>query len=126
MSVQAGDDLVYDGATETKQHVSDNTVGFLLAVGSSLFIGASFVMKKKGLIRSRASGTAAGDGGFAYLREPLWWGGMLTSKLHSFKQPLPFPQFQLHQTRHHHLSIISQCPLWSWDKLLPHFREICV
>eukprot|EP00043_Microstomoeca_roanoka_P010329 m.98158 g.98158 ORF g.98158 m.98158 type:complete len:130 (-) comp14859_c0_seq2:96-485(-) len=57
---------------------ADNRVGVLLAVASSAFIGASFIIKKKGLIRSRSSGTSAGDGGFGYLNEWLWWMGMIT------------------------------------------------
>ncbi|KAF8949585.1 hypothetical protein BGZ46_005078, partial [Entomortierella lignicola] len=38
-----------------------------------LFIGASFVLKKKGLLRSSA---IAGEG-HAYLKSPLWWTGMI-------------------------------------------------
>ncbi|EGD82546.1 magnesium transporter NIPA3 [Salpingoeca rosetta] len=56
----------------------DNRIGVGLALSSSAFIGLSFIVKKKGLIRSRASGSSAGDGGFAYLREWLWWVGLLT------------------------------------------------
>ncbi|KAJ7587164.1 magnesium transporter NIPA-domain-containing protein [Mycena floridula] len=49
-------------------------VGILLAVFSGLLIGSSFVLKKKGLLRSQA-GATAGEG-VAYLKSPLWWGGM--------------------------------------------------
>ncbi|XP_042485604.1 probable magnesium transporter NIPA3 isoform X2 [Macadamia integrifolia] len=57
----------------------DNMVGFLLALSSSAFIGASFIIKKKGLRRAAAaSGVRAGVGGFSYLLEPLWWAGMIT------------------------------------------------
>ena len=38
----------------------DNQKGFALAVSSSAFIGASFIVKKKGLMRARASGHGAG------------------------------------------------------------------
>ncbi|CAL5357010.1 unnamed protein product [Camellia sinensis] len=38
---------------------SDNAKGLILAVGSSLFIGTSFILKKKGLKRSVDSGTRA-------------------------------------------------------------------
>ena len=58
---------------------ADNRLGLFLALGSSAFIGSSFIVKKKGLIRARASGNGAGDGGHAYLRESLWWIGLLTS-----------------------------------------------
>ncbi|KAJ6986398.1 magnesium transporter NIPA3 isoform X4 [Populus alba x Populus x berolinensis] len=57
----------------------DNLKGFILALMSSLFIGASFIIKKKGLRRAAAaSGVRAGIGGFSYLLEPLWWLGMIT------------------------------------------------
>jgi hypothetical protein len=49
-----------------------------LALSSSLFIGASFIVKKKGLKRAGASGLRAGSGGYSYLLEPLWWVGMIT------------------------------------------------
>lgn len=58
---------------------SDNEKGLILAVASSLFIGTSFILKKKGLKRAAASsGTRAGVGGYTYLLEPLWWAGMIT------------------------------------------------
>ncbi|WOL03561.1 putative magnesium transporter NIPA6 [Canna indica] len=60
------------------QLLSDNLKGFLLAVASSAFIGASFIIKKKGLKRASASGSRAGVGGYGYLLEPLWWIGMIT------------------------------------------------
>ena len=44
--------------------VSDNTRGLLLAMVSSLFIGTSFIFKKKGLLRAAAAGTRAGIHGF--------------------------------------------------------------
>ncbi|XP_055962234.1 probable magnesium transporter NIPA3 isoform X2 [Mercurialis annua] len=57
----------------------DNLVGFILALSSSAFIGASFIIKKKGLRRAAAaSGVRAGVGGYSYLLEPLWWLGMFT------------------------------------------------
>lgn len=57
---------------------SDNIKGLVLALSSSLFIGASFIIKKKGLKKAGASGVRAGSGGYSYLYEPLWWTGMLT------------------------------------------------
>ncbi|KAK4492348.1 hypothetical protein RD792_003152 [Penstemon davidsonii] len=57
----------------------DNLKGFVLALISSGFIGASFIIKKKGLRRAAAvSGVRAGVGGYSYLWEPLWWIGMIT------------------------------------------------
>lgn len=58
--------------------LSDQTKGVLLAVSSSIFIGSSFIVKKKGLKRAGASGIRAGVGGYSYLREPLWWAGLST------------------------------------------------
>ncbi|KAK6923318.1 Magnesium transporter NIPA [Dillenia turbinata] len=57
---------------------SDNLKGFILAVVSSIFIGSSFIIKKKGLKRAGASGPRASSGGYGYLLEPLWWIGMVT------------------------------------------------
>ncbi|XP_062016112.1 probable magnesium transporter NIPA3 isoform X3 [Rosa rugosa] len=57
----------------------DNLKGLLLALLSSGFIGASFIIKKKGLRRAAAaSGVRAGYGGYSYLLEPLWWLGLIT------------------------------------------------
>ena len=41
---------------------TDNIKGLLLALSSSLFIGASFIVKKKGLKKAGASGVRAGEG----------------------------------------------------------------
>eukprot|EP01018_Ginkgo_biloba_P018784 Gb_18482 [translate_table: standard] len=57
---------------------SNNMKGLILALLSSAFIGASFIIKKKGLKRAGASGPRAGVGGYTYLLEPLWWAGMVT------------------------------------------------
>jgi hypothetical protein len=38
----------------------DNQKGFALAVSSSAFIGVSFIVKKKGLMKARGSGNGAG------------------------------------------------------------------
>ncbi len=57
----------------------DFIIGLLLAISSSVFIGTSFIVKKKGLLRvSRTSASRAGSGGYAYLLEWLWWVGLLT------------------------------------------------
>ncbi|XP_047315069.1 probable magnesium transporter NIPA4 [Impatiens glandulifera] len=57
---------------------SDNIKGLVLALSSSFFIGASFIVKKKGLKKAAATGIRAGVGGYSYLFEPLWWTGMIT------------------------------------------------
>jgi len=52
-------------------------IGIALAVASGLFIGSSFVFKKKGLLQSQAKfGQQAGEG-HAYLKSWLWWTGMV-------------------------------------------------
>ncbi|OEL25932.1 putative magnesium transporter NIPA6 [Dichanthelium oligosanthes] len=61
--------------------VSDNAKGLGLAVASSAFIGASFILKKIGLLRAAKCGARAGGGGYTYLSEPLWWAGMSTMLL---------------------------------------------
>ncbi|GAB2291190.1 hypothetical protein Dimus_025449 [Dionaea muscipula] len=67
-----GFDEVYEGMS------SDNIKGLVLALSSSFFIGASFIVKKKGLKKAGSSGVRAGSGGYSYLYEPLWWVGMIT------------------------------------------------
>lgn len=59
--------------------IAENSKGLVLAVASGVFIGASFVLKKKGLKQAATHGTRAGVGGYSYLLQPLWWAGMLTS-----------------------------------------------
>ncbi|KTW28122.1 hypothetical protein T552_01982 [Pneumocystis carinii B80] len=52
-------------------------IGFLLALASGFFIGASFVIKKKGLLdTTRSRGLIAGQG-HAYLKNGIWWIGMI-------------------------------------------------
>ncbi|KAM0038184.1 putative magnesium transporter NIPA [Helianthus debilis subsp. tardiflorus] len=57
---------------------SDNVHGLVLALSSSLFIGSSFIIKKKGLMNAGATGIRAGLGGYSYLKEPWWWAGMVS------------------------------------------------
>uniref|UniRef100_A0A453G7J3 Uncharacterized protein n=1 Tax=Aegilops tauschii subsp. strangulata TaxID=200361 RepID=A0A453G7J3_AEGTS len=40
---------------------TDNIKGLVLALSSSVFIGTSFIVKKKGLRKAGASGVRAGD-----------------------------------------------------------------
>ncbi|XP_042384624.1 probable magnesium transporter NIPA4 [Zingiber officinale] len=70
-AAEASDGKWYTGMS------SDNIKGLVLALSSSLFIGASFIVKKKGLKKAGASGVRAGAGGYSYLYEPLWWVGMI-------------------------------------------------
>ena len=71
--------LSQDSNTLVAQYTRDFYIGLALAVSSSAFIGTSFIVKKKGLLRvSRTSSSRAGSGGYAYLREWLWWAGLIT------------------------------------------------
>jgi drug/metabolite transporter (DMT)-like permease len=67
---------------ETPESVEINTdfmIGLILAISSSIFIGSSFILKKRGLLNiARNSNTRAGQGGYAYLKEWLWWAGLIT------------------------------------------------
>ncbi|CAG8726850.1 8000_t:CDS:2 [Dentiscutata erythropus] len=55
----------------------DKYIGLALAVSSSLLIGTSFIITKKGLIDStRRHGSSSED--HSYLRNPIWWIGMST------------------------------------------------
>ncbi|XP_071454956.1 magnesium transporter NIPA2 [Hetaerina americana] len=67
-------DLVYD--------TTGYYIGLGLAVSSSLFIGSSFIIKKRALIElSRRGGVRAGAGGFGYLKEWVWWAGFFSMGL---------------------------------------------
>ncbi|CED82048.1 Uncharacterized conserved protein [Phaffia rhodozyma] len=58
------------------QPASFKIIGLTLAILSGIFIGSSFVIKKKGLLRAQAkSGSIAGEG-HAYLKDWVWWIGM--------------------------------------------------
>ena len=56
----------------------DQTVGLTLALISTAMIGISFIVKKRGLIKAQENGISAGEGGYSYLKEPVWWLGMIT------------------------------------------------
>ena len=57
--------------------IEDKYIGLALAITSTLGIGASFVITKKGLNAAAQSQGFEGDG-FAYLRNPIWWAGITT------------------------------------------------
>jgi hypothetical protein len=65
-------------------------VGVSLAVASGVFIGVSFVLKKKGLLAANLKdGKEAGEG-YGYLRNAWWWTGMILSSFSS--QPTASPE----------------------------------
>ncbi|ESK92580.1 duf803 domain membrane protein [Moniliophthora roreri MCA 2997] len=60
--------------------VDDKWIGLALAISSSMAIGMSSIITKKGLNAAAsegAYGTVASDN-LAYLRNPIWWAGMST------------------------------------------------
>jgi hypothetical protein len=57
-------------ASHSEQPASFKIIGLILAIASGFFIGSSFVVKKKGLLRSLAkTGSVAGEGGHQYLKD---------------------------------------------------------
>ncbi|KAK7027497.1 Magnesium transporter NIPA3, partial [Halocaridina rubra] len=65
--------------TEPMEYGFDLYIGLALSIASSIFIGSSFIIKKKSLLAlGKAGGTRAGAGGYGYLRHWLWWAGLLS------------------------------------------------
>lgn len=60
--------------------VEDKYVGLALAILSTMAIGTSFVITKKGLLEASERHGFEGEG-FAYLKSPTWWGGIVTMVL---------------------------------------------
>lgn len=62
--------------THTSQMVADKYIGLALAISSSFAIGTSFIITKLGLKDASRQGF---DGeGHEYLKNPIWWAGMIT------------------------------------------------
>ena len=57
--------------------VEDKYIGLALAILSTLAIGTSFVITKLGLQEASKRHGFEGEG-FAYLKSPIWWGGIIT------------------------------------------------
>ncbi|TVY17270.1 putative magnesium transporter [Lachnellula arida] len=51
-------------------------IGLALAITSTIAIGTSFVITKKGLIQAEERHGFEGDG-FTYLKSPIWWAGII-------------------------------------------------
>ncbi|RYC55210.1 hypothetical protein CHU98_g10998 [Xylaria longipes] len=51
-------------------------IGISLAVGSGLFIGTSFVLKKVGLLKANEKYQQVAGEGYGYLKNAFWWAGM--------------------------------------------------
>lgn len=56
----------------------DFYIGLSLAISSSLFIGSSFIIKKVSLKRLNKVGLRASAGGYGYLKDWMWWLGLIT------------------------------------------------
>ncbi|KAL0280960.1 UNVERIFIED_CONTAM: hypothetical protein PYX00_002101 [Menopon gallinae] len=68
-----------DNASEMEYHKEDINLGLTLAILSTVFIGASFIIKKKALIKINNQGSIrASAGGFSYLKEWMWWAGFIS------------------------------------------------
>ncbi|KAJ1199230.1 hypothetical protein NDU88_003068 [Pleurodeles waltl] len=79
LRVYASSDKVVQSVMEAVATNHDFYIGLALAISSSIFIGGSFILKKKGLLKLSGRGSVrAGQGGHAYLREWLWWAGLLS------------------------------------------------
>ncbi|KAI0021246.1 magnesium transporter NIPA-domain-containing protein [Xylariomycetidae sp. FL0641] len=51
-------------------------IGISLAIGSGLFIGTSFVLKKVGLLKANEKYNEVAGEGYGYLKNVYWWSGM--------------------------------------------------
>lgn len=57
--------------------LEDKYIGLALAILSTMAIGTSFTITKKGLMDAGERHGFEGDG-FAYFKSPMWWAGILT------------------------------------------------
>lgn len=58
--------------------VDDKYIGLALAMSSSLAIGTSFIITKKGLIDTASRSGADNNLNHEYLQNPIWWAGIAT------------------------------------------------
>ncbi|GAA5963148.1 hypothetical protein JCM8115_001035 [Rhodotorula mucilaginosa] len=59
-------------------NTNDKYIGLALAISSSVAIGTSFIITKKGLISAADSHDGFSSESYSYLKNGLWWAGMLT------------------------------------------------
>lgn len=70
---------VQDGSLITGQkeeNMKSFYIGLTLAISSTIFIGASFIIKKIALARLAAIGVRSSEGGYGYLKDWVWWLGL--------------------------------------------------
>ncbi|MBW0544825.1 hypothetical protein O181_084540 [Austropuccinia psidii MF-1] len=58
--------------------VEDKYIGLALAISSSLAIGTSFIITKKGLIDASDRTSLPSSEAYTYLKNPIWWAGIIT------------------------------------------------
>ncbi|KAL7664322.1 DUF803-domain-containing protein [[Candida] zeylanoides] len=58
--------------------MDDKYIGLALAMSSSLAIGSSFIITKKGLLDASARNGGEAAQAREYLQNPIWWAGMVT------------------------------------------------
>lgn len=63
-------------AATSERPASYKIIGICLAVGSGLFIGVSFVVKKVGLLKANKKYNEEAGEGYGYLKNLWWWLGM--------------------------------------------------
>jgi hypothetical protein len=115
------------------ENVSENFVNFqcLLTLTSHVFRsltlknpyvfveGSSFIIKKKALIRLNQTGAVrAGAGGFGYLKEWIWWAGLLSSE---------YLCIVMHKTRTHqflNLPILDRSLLYLTITVVRHILRV--
>ncbi|KAF3767259.1 DUF803-domain-containing protein, partial [Cryphonectria parasitica EP155] len=69
-------DTSSDSSSTTERPASYKVIGICLAIGSGLFIGSSFVLKKVGLLKANEKYNEAAGEGYGYLKNAFWWTGM--------------------------------------------------
>ncbi|KAK4092120.1 non imprinted in Prader-Willi/Angelman syndrome 2 [Purpureocillium lilacinum] len=74
MDLVARNGVAVGGAGERPSYYK--AIGIGLAVGSGLFIGTSFVLKKVGLLRANEKYNEVAGEGYGYLKNAYWWSGM--------------------------------------------------
>lgn len=72
---RANDTSSTDSTTDERPPVY-KVIGICLAIGSGLFIGSSFVLKKYGLLKANEKYNEAAGEGYGYLKNAFWWSGM--------------------------------------------------
>lgn len=65
-----------ESTSTTQKPASYKIIGISLAVGSGVFIGTSFVLKKFGLLKANEKYNEVAGEGYGYLKNVFWWSGM--------------------------------------------------